>query len=154
MSVENTCSICMESMSGECHTLQDCGHRFHCVCIINWFRQASTCPMCRNDGPQNLPRLCLHERAKMMKRVARRKDAPTDLKKLVERAKKARVSFRACSSALTAYNRGNRSVIHQMRSLRSKRLIASMQLRRTEALLGAYNCSQFPLPPLIVHQFL
>jgi len=48
---EHVCSICQENFSvGEqVRTLTHCGHRFHVLCIDNWFQRNVRCPLCRHD---------------------------------------------------------------------------------------------------------
>ena len=50
------CVICQEAFAGDqqpCHTLEECGHKFHTTCLIAWFRRGNNglCPLCR-AGPQ------------------------------------------------------------------------------------------------------
>jgi hypothetical protein len=50
------CVICQEAFAGDqqpCHTLEECGHKFHTACLIAWFRRGNngSCPLCR-AGPQ------------------------------------------------------------------------------------------------------
>jgi hypothetical protein len=48
---EHVCSVCQENFSvGEqVRTLTHCGHRFHVLCIDNWFQRNVHCPLCRHD---------------------------------------------------------------------------------------------------------
>ncbi|XP_040385936.1 RING-H2 finger protein ATL64-like [Oryza brachyantha] len=45
------CAVCLaEFEAGEkARALPRCGHRFHVECIDAWFRENSTCPLCRAD---------------------------------------------------------------------------------------------------------
>ena len=38
------CPICLES---GCNVELPCTHKFHNKCIIKWFEEARTCPICR-----------------------------------------------------------------------------------------------------------
>mgnify|MGYP006089497965 FL=1 len=44
------CCICLDKFveNGESVVLK-CNHRFHTNCIINWFEQELTCPLCRRN---------------------------------------------------------------------------------------------------------
>jgi len=47
-----TCSICLSDIKMEEETLLvPCGHLYHCPCILNWFNQNNTCPVCRFELP-------------------------------------------------------------------------------------------------------
>ena len=56
---DDLCSICLNNLDDEqTYTLEACGHQFHTKCIINWFRNSSTCPCCRNntyEAANNIP---------------------------------------------------------------------------------------------------
>ena len=50
-SIENKCSICLESINLENNTSYklDCGHIFHTDCIVGWFRTQTSngrCQLC------------------------------------------------------------------------------------------------------------
>jgi hypothetical protein len=48
--VGEVCAICLGSMitaGVEGVLLTPCGHAFHRICLITWFKVCSTCPMCR-----------------------------------------------------------------------------------------------------------
>ena len=48
---EHVCSICQDNFSvGEqLRILTHCDHRFHVLCIDNWFQRNVHCPLCRHD---------------------------------------------------------------------------------------------------------
>ena len=47
-----TCSVCLSDINMEEETiLVPCGHLFHCQCILDWFKQNNTCPVCRFELP-------------------------------------------------------------------------------------------------------
>ena len=47
---ESQCAICMEKVSTK-NTIRSkrlsCGHPFHMHCILSWYKEADTCPICR-----------------------------------------------------------------------------------------------------------
>lgn len=51
---DNDCTICYEAMTAETgHSVLGCGHRFHMLCVVNWFQEQEgtpTCPCCRRQA--------------------------------------------------------------------------------------------------------
>lgn len=47
-----TCAVCTEDMHPVNYfVLPECGHAFHTLCIVHWFRSGQTrCPLCNNVG--------------------------------------------------------------------------------------------------------
>ncbi len=47
------CTVCCSDNYSNNKTILDCGHTFHCKCIEEWFKYATTCkvscPVCRQD---------------------------------------------------------------------------------------------------------
>ena len=91
------CAICHEILNDKLYTLPECSHVFHTNCIMHWFRaQHNTCPLCMHHGINgnsdfNLTfgsRAAALENYKKLRRQSRRKDAPKDLKKAINRIKK------------------------------------------------------------------
>lgn len=44
---KNVCSICLDDMTNLFTTLK-CGHKFHGICIKDWFSASTSCPLCRD----------------------------------------------------------------------------------------------------------
>jgi len=45
---EPECTICMDDLSkGDAMGQLECGHAFHKQCIVDWLRENTSCPMCR-----------------------------------------------------------------------------------------------------------
>lgn len=86
---ENVCPICRESIETNLHSLS-CGHNFHVNCVVEWFRNSPTCPMCRSQPETYISRDAKHARSNFIKSFSRRKDAPKQLKKLVEKLTKTK----------------------------------------------------------------
>lgn len=83
---EQICPICRENFELNSHKLT-CGHTYHANCIIEWFRNSPTCPMCRSEPETFISRDVKQARSNFIKNFSRRKDAPKHLKKLVEKLK-------------------------------------------------------------------
>ena len=90
---EDVCPICHESYDEGQNSkivLEGCNHGFHSACIIKWFRAPTSrgaCPLCRGSDPVVISRMTMNQRCTHLRRRARGKSAPTDLKKRVERLK-------------------------------------------------------------------
>ena len=46
---KDNCSICHSELPKAITTLIECGHSFCTKCILTWFKQKNTCPMCRKS---------------------------------------------------------------------------------------------------------
>ena len=50
---ERPCSICVENLTEDVVRMARCGHTFHTLCILKWFKspnpRASSCPNCREE---------------------------------------------------------------------------------------------------------
>ena len=82
--MDDNCAICLELLSSKQTHELDCGHSFHTGCQVEWFRRGqTTCPTCRKDNGETKIRLRRNQSAfQIMSARARRKDAPSGLKKL------------------------------------------------------------------------
>lgn len=143
------CSICMGAIDNEgpTHSLE-CGHTFHCSCICTWFRQGNgTCPNCRDVG--NEDRLSFPDsraRASWLRRRARNKSAPTELKRLVTRVQAAEKRLQDISKEMTNTRRDNSSVFKKWSTLRSRRYAAYRMISKSVRELGTYSSPDFPMP--------
>ena len=94
------CPICQDSLTGELYTLPECNHTFHTNCIMTWFRAPtgnSKCPLCNHSGINKLQHLkdadyySKHSALinySFMRKYSKNKNAPKELKKMVEKLKK------------------------------------------------------------------
>ena len=150
---ENQCPICLHEMCTHFHEL-GCGHCFHTNCIVDWFRHGrSQCPLCRDDPSpiESLDGFTLRARAKQLRIISRRKNAPRELKRMVEKIQKI-------EREISIYKRENRvmkskhkDIFKKQRQLTSKVWSRERRRRIKLSLLGAYNTFLYPLPNLIVH---
>ena len=57
---QHACPICIQYVRADGVRLEACGHTFHGSCLVEWFRRATTCPMCRTelDGETSDEEIC------------------------------------------------------------------------------------------------
>ena len=111
---EPRCTICQEEFSEideicgtSTYKLDECGHKFHTKCIINWFRQGNkNCPNCGDCGLKwrGTKRGYTHnwgwtgpeirERFTTLRAYSKRKDAPEKLKKDIEKIAKMEQEYK------------------------------------------------------------
>ena len=89
------CVICLDPLETEIYSLPECTHKYHTNCILHWFRAGhNKCPLCNNVGINGASDLYYEMRGaalqnyKKMCRLARKKDAPADLLKQIQKIKK------------------------------------------------------------------
>ena len=154
-----TCSICLESVSGERgHTLE-CNHTFHSNCLIKWLREGGlSCPCCRNDLAQeaetHIPTLALHERAAYLRRtVARRRNAPRELLRQIANLQKVEGEERDVSRTVSQYRAENRDVLKENQRLQRRKWALQRRVRRLRRALGLYQAPGIELPALSLFRF-
>jgi len=98
---DNICLICHDVLAGDAANPPyrlECGHAYHAGCIVTWFRTGHmNCPYCGDTGV-NAPkpadrtgilsrseRTLVNARCSRLRQYARRKDAPLELVRMVER---------------------------------------------------------------------
>lgn len=158
MENNETCVICYNELDDEeqCYSIEPCGHTFHTKCIIDWFRRASTCPCCRDNTVEQIneiPGFVLRERAKELKRISRRANAPDDLKKLVERVKKCDIKMKEKTKELKEYRKDNKEILSKEKKMMREKWNLNYSKRRLERLVGLYNTNDYPLPHLIINNY-
>ena len=129
------------------HTLE-CGHSFHCSCICTWFRQGySTCPMCRDTGNEhrlNFPDSAA--RASALRRRARNKNAPNELKRLVARLQTAEQRFKDVRKEMSSFRKEHTPIFKKWNAYRPRLYAASRMVRQRTRELGTYSSPDCPLP--------
>lgn len=84
---DNICPICRDLLNENEHKLA-CNHSFHSGCIIEWFRNSPSCPMCRCQPDTYICKNTKNARLRFNSNFARRKDAPKQLKNMLEKLKR------------------------------------------------------------------
>ncbi|XP_020616495.1 E3 ubiquitin-protein ligase RNF213-like [Orbicella faveolata] len=49
----NTCPVCLEGLAGKDPVKMPCGHVICLVCVSNWIERERTCPLCKQDVPDD-----------------------------------------------------------------------------------------------------
>tara|TARA_Y100000389_G_scaffold163976_2_gene167497 strand:+ start:5003 stop:5494 length:492 start_codon:yes stop_codon:yes gene_type:complete len=152
---EETCSICLNDFNNEeqHHCLDECNHKFHTKCIVSWFRKASTCPNCRDnsvDEIKHIPAYMLRDRGRELRKIARKKDAPEELKKRVGRLKKVEDELKQRSKNLTEFRKENKETINTFNKLRRERWNFQSKKYQMERQIGMIQTPNYPLPALII----
>ena len=90
LSEEKCCAICIEDIEEGKGCTLECGHSFHPMCVLHWFRRSGSCPICREstDPDERNNFSSLKAQFMLKKQLSRRKDAPKELKNLVARHKR------------------------------------------------------------------
>lgn len=52
------CAVCLEDVNGgdKCRKLPKCSHAFHAECVDTWLERNWTCPICRKQVSDELPK--------------------------------------------------------------------------------------------------
>ena len=153
---DELCSICLNNLDEEqTYTLEACNHQFHTKCIINWFRNSSSCPCCRNntyEAANNIPGYILRERYKELRKISRKSNAPNELKNLVDRLKNIEIKHKEKNNEYREFRKENKEILNMENKLRREKYNLHFKERRMQKLIGIYNANDYPLPNLIITQ--
>lgn len=148
---EDQCSICHENDSDDMHILE-CEHKFHTACIVSWFRRGhKDCPLCR-DSPEfgEQGHLC-RPRYKFMLNFSKRKNAPLELKKLVQKLRARKQKIKQLKKEFSFFNLEHVQILKTWKTKNRKIYAAKLAVRELEKVVGCFSCSGFQLPPLRVY---
>jgi hypothetical protein len=156
---DNTCSICYSEMSEPnpntpddgTYTLPECTHRFHTACIVPWFRTDNTCPYCRSCPENKSIYRSNHGEYTFNRRFSTRKDAPKQLKTLVNKLKQKEAIARRATSVHRAWFKSEDGItfknLHKieramMNKVRSSR---GYKIRQLKSEIAAYPIIKVPV---------
>ena len=115
---DDNCTICFQPKHCP-YALEECGHEFCTACIVKWFRNSRSCPLCRDSPPYEIRRVDALERAKSIVRRARSKTASKELKKSVEHLRKKNTDADLKRRACAQLEREHKDVLKKVRKARS-----------------------------------
>ncbi len=159
------CAICHEDLNGEVYTLPECNHTYHINCIMTWFRTSKNgkCPLCNNQGVNKIKDLdSIHwsqrsaalENFKFVAAFARRKDAPKDLKKKIEKLKKIREEDKKFKEEFKKFKSTKHpeltaaQIYKQYMTHRKKKWANIRKIRRHKTLIGFQNIARTIIIPI------
>lgn len=136
----------------------ECNHSFHTGCIIRWFRtpiNEGTCPMCRGVPVCGTSRMCMAQRCSYLRRRARAKNAPKDLKKRVERLQKMEKQIVEDNRAMKEFHRREdvKEILAMTRKLRRKRWGNWTRLRKAKAHVAIFQAPGYDPPGFVQDSF-
>tara|TARA_B100000674_G_C37666790_1_gene835147 strand:+ start:36 stop:491 length:456 start_codon:yes stop_codon:yes gene_type:complete len=133
---ENICSICYEEINTEdnnTYTLE-CNHCYHAACIIKWFRNNhNNCPLC-NDATIDT-NLCYYQKLETIeeiKKLGRKKNCPSNIKKILEKIKKCKVDAKNAATTYTEFRKSNKTLLNLEQKLRTNKYRKKRQIRLLE----------------------
>lgn len=123
------CSICYEELSENAHALE-CGHKYHCSCIINWFRKDhNNCPLCNDTtiNEENMPWNVKIKTIEEIKKLGRRKDCPKNIKKTLNKIKKIKedtkkniMEAKEIKKEFDEFKKTNKEILKSYKTLQNK----------------------------------
>ena len=147
---DNLCPICrVEDMDeNNSYIINECNHKFHTECLIQWFRtDHSNCPMCNGfQEPEKIPYIVKPSMFKLIVDFSRRKKAPKQLKKMIEKYKKSKDKSVLSARKFSQFKRENKKILSQFKKLRQEKWMyfrKSMKIKR--------EISSIPIEPLRIN---
>lgn len=146
------CPVCVSPMNAESSHVLECGHRFHVKCIMRWFREGGrSCPMCRDRGEdaKNLTYMDVDARASYLRRKARNKRAPKELKRLYNALLRAEANEKKAKDEYNAFLQENKEVQTEYKKLRRRRWDSASKTRKMKRQLGLFSSIEYPIPIVV-----
>lgn len=110
------CSICLSEIDDEtvCYTIQECNHKYHTNCLIQWFRTSHnvSCPLCRHVNTSG--GLTHHERKtrfSLISNYSRRKNANILVKRMVKRYRTQQQLLKKYRKQLSMFEKNNKDIL-------------------------------------------
>ena len=150
---DSTCSICLGAFTDQNpKTTLECSHAFHATCIIDWFRSATnsnTCPLCRSEPSTVLNYPDTMARCTILRRKARAKNAPPELRRCVEKIRAAEQQLLRCKKAWRDFKTDHVKVLLQKhRTLMRRRWMAQRAVNKAKRELGLRSFPDLCAMPL------
>ena len=155
---DDVCSICLDSLNKEqTYELPECGHKYHTNCIFHWLRCGhNKCPYCGNMGSTNSESdndYSYHSYSKdqyiILRRFSRNKNAPSELKNLVEQLKKLEQKQKSLSKELNEIKR-KKGIFKDLQKLYHKKQHNFWHTQSRIRRLKKNICNNTNITPLIL----
>ena len=156
--MDDYCSICFDEKNVSVHTL-DCGHCFHTECICNWFRRGNGgCPICRSNPFEvtEEPNIAINsyvynsgemkQRVSYLRRMSRKKNAPTNLKNYIKRLKKAEDNIKDIRARMSSIKNDNITVFKSWQKECTMCYRSYRNKRRIFTEIAMYDSVEYPIP--------
>ena len=120
----DTCAICLNDLDGDnIYTIPECNHKFHQLCIIEWYRRLGSdcgCPLCRSS-PEGQTYFS-HRRGtiNVYKQMSRRKNCPEVVKKLCTKHTECVKKQAERKKEANEYKRQHKEIFNEYQRLRRK----------------------------------
>jgi len=136
----NLCIICHEDIENETDRyILECGHNYHCKCIMTWFRNKhDNCPLCNDKNFKQInPSFTRINTIKQVKNLGRRKNCPIFIKKILEKIKKLELKYNSYKKEVRLFEKTYKLFLNNYKNLKKKMYLGARNLRMENAnLLG------------------
>ena len=146
---DNTCAMCRCAMTEDesIYTIPECNHKFHTNCALQWYRQTNqtNCPLCRSEPDiwNGINIGSRDGRIRLWKRLGRRKTCPKEVRKALDRLKRADENHKKAVREWLEYKREHKEFMKTFNKMRNARWLKWRLVNRAERELDS-------LPPLIL----
>lgn len=125
---DDTCPICLCEMTEDdsIYEIPECNHKFHTNCALQMYRQTNNtnCPLCRSN-PNNIFGInnigSRDGRIKLWKRLGRRKSCPKEVKKALDRLKRADENHKKACKEWKEYKKEHKEFMKVFNRMRDAR---------------------------------
>ena len=130
----NICVICHENIENEKYTLE-CGHSYHCKCIMTWFRNKhDNCPLCNDKNFIKInPSFTRVNTIKQIKNLGKRKKCPVFVKKILEKIKKIELNYNLKKKEIKLFENTYKNILSNYKNLKKKLILIARKIRMEEA---------------------
>ena len=134
MENNNICVICHETIENEKYTLE-CGHSYHCKCIMTWFRNKhDNCPLCNDKNFIKInPSFTRVNTIKQIKNLGKRKECPVFVKKILEKIKKIELNYDLKKKEIKLFENTYKNILSNYKNLKKKLILIARKIRFEEA---------------------
>ena len=119
----NLCVICHENIENENdkYTLE-CGHSYHCKCIMTWFRSGhNNCPMCNDKNFTKInPSFTRVNTIKQIKNLGRRKNCPVFIRKILDKIKNLELKYNLQKTEIKSFEKTYKNILTNYKNLKKK----------------------------------